>query len=105
MPAINFAECASNQRRGDHSGIDKYVVNLKSVSAPVVTRCIQRTDLAGEVSLETTNAGEQTSQRGEEVTSNAIRKCPPAMSSAPIVMVRVRPSARSAINPPQIGVR
>ncbi len=66
MPAINFAECASNQRRGDHSGIDKYVVNLKSVSAPVVTRCIQRTDLAGEVSLETTNAGEQTSQRGEE---------------------------------------
>src|SRR5436190_13683393 len=66
MPAVNFAECASDQRRCDYSSIDKYVVDLESVRAPVVARCVQRADLAGEVSFEATNAGEKTSQRGEE---------------------------------------
>jgi hypothetical protein len=66
MPAVTFADCASDQRRCDYASIDKYVVDLKRVRAPIVARCIQRADLAGEVSLETTNAGEQTEQREEE---------------------------------------
>src|SRR5436190_10518946 len=66
MPAVNLAECASDQRRCDYSSIDKYVVDLESVRASVVARCVQRADLAGEISLETTNAGEQTEQREEE---------------------------------------
>src|SRR5438309_8147191 len=66
MPAENFAECASDQRRCDYASIDKYVVDLKRVRASIVTRCVQSADLAGEVSLETTNAGEQTEQREEE---------------------------------------
>src|SRR5437016_3675199 len=66
MPAVNFAECASDQRRCDYSSIDKYVVDLESVRAPVVARCVERADLAGEVSFGATNAGEKTSQRGEE---------------------------------------
>src|SRR5438309_9613001 len=66
MPAVNFAECASDQRRCDYSSIDKYVVDLESVRAPIVPRCVQRADLAGEVSFEATDSGEKTSQRGEE---------------------------------------
>src|SRR5207248_10712182 len=66
MPAVNFAECTSDQRRCDYSSIDKYVVDLESVRTPVDAGCVQRADLAGEVSFEATNAGEKTSQRDEE---------------------------------------
>src|SRR5438445_6413931 len=66
MPAVNFAECTSDQRRCDYSSIDKYVVDLESVRTPVVAGCVERAHLAGEVSLETTDAGEQTEQCEEE---------------------------------------
>src|SRR5438552_6112701 len=66
MPAVHFAERAGDERRGDYAAVDKQIVNLESVRAPVVARRVQPADLAGEVSLETTNAGEQTEQRQEE---------------------------------------
>src|SRR6266542_2091408 len=66
MPAINFTERAGDQRRGNYSTIDEYVIDLKSVRAPVVARCIESADLAGEVSLKTTDACEQAGQRGKE---------------------------------------
>src|SRR5207249_1900093 len=76
MPAVDFAECAGDQRRGDHSAIDRQIVNLESIGTPVVAGCVQRADLAGEVSLEATNAGEQTSQRGEKCHIERHQKMP-----------------------------
>src|ERR1700704_3516292 len=76
MPAIDFPERTGDQRRGDYAAIDKQIVNLKSVRAPVVARCIKRADLAGEVSLETTNAGQQTRQRDKECKVERHQKMP-----------------------------
>src|SRR6266516_7140330 len=66
MPAVNFPERSGDEWRGDDAAVDKQIINLKRVGTPVVARCVQRADLTGEVSLETTNAGKQTEQRQEE---------------------------------------
>src|SRR5207249_4986851 len=42
---------------------DEDVINLRRVRAAVIAGWIKRADLAGEVSLKTTDAGEQTSER------------------------------------------
>ena len=105
VPAINFAERSGDERRGDDSAVDKDVVNLKRVRAAVVARRVKRANLAGEIAFKTADAAKQTVSARRNVTSNAIRKCPADISSAPMVIVRVRPSQRSAINPPAMGVR
>src|SRR6266700_2271812 len=66
MPAVNFPERSGDEWRGDDAAVDKQIINLKRVGTPVVARCVQRADLTGEVSLETTNAGKQTEQRQEK---------------------------------------
>src|ERR1700720_820604 len=66
MPAVHFPERSGDERRGDDAAIDKQIINLKRIRAPVITRRVQPADLAGEVSLEKTNPGEQTEQRQEE---------------------------------------
>src|SRR5439155_13992939 len=63
MPAVNFAECAGDQRRGNYSTVDEYVIDLESVRAPVVASRVERADLAGEVSFKTTDACEQAHER------------------------------------------
>src|SRR2546423_11898121 len=66
MPAVNFAECAGDERSGDDTAVDKQIVNLESIGTPIVAGSVERANLAGEVALETTDAGEQTSQREEK---------------------------------------
>src|ERR1700736_2286095 len=66
MPAVNFAERTGDERRRDDAAVDKQIINLKSIGAPVVAGGVERADLAGKVSLETANAEEETSQRDEE---------------------------------------
>src|SRR5438874_2325407 len=66
MPSDFFAECARNQRSRNDSAIDEDVVNLKRVRAAVVARRIKPADLTGKIAFETTDPGEQTSQRDEE---------------------------------------
>jgi hypothetical protein len=76
MPAVNFAERASDERRGDYTSVDKYVINLERIRTPVVAGGVERADLAGEVSLETAYAREQASQRGEECHVERHQKMP-----------------------------
>src|ERR1700693_3400893 len=76
MPAVNFPERSGDERRCDDAAIDKQIINLKRIRAPVITCCIQRADLAGEGSLETTNAGEQTEEREEERYVEGHQKMP-----------------------------
>ena len=54
-PTVHFAERAGDERRNNHAGINEDVINLKRVRAPIVARGVERADLAGEVSLETTD--------------------------------------------------
>src|SRR5436190_11876872 len=66
MPTDLFAECARDQWSSNYPTIDKQVVNLERVGPPVIAGCVEPPDLAGQVSLKTTNAGEQTKQREQE---------------------------------------
>ena len=66
VPAINFAECSGNQRRGDDSAVDKDVVNLEGIGAAIVAGGVKRADLTGEIAFKTTDAAKQTSQREEK---------------------------------------
>src|SRR5437667_7378685 len=66
VPAVNFTKRASDERRDDDTGVDKDVVDLEGVGATIVAGGIKRTDLAGEVSLEATNADEKRRQRDEK---------------------------------------
>ena len=105
MPAINFAERAGDERRGNDTAVDEQVVNLESIGAPVVAGWYKAPTWLARLPLkQPTPVSRQVSAR-RNVRSKAIKKCPADMSSAPIVIVRVRPSTRSAINPPTIGVR
>src|SRR5438105_43418 len=66
MPANLFAERAGDKRRRNHSGIDEDVINLERVSAAIIAGCVERADLAREISFETTDAHEQAEQREQE---------------------------------------
>src|SRR5437868_11473752 len=66
MPSHFFAERSGDERGRDDSAIDEDVINLKRVRAAIVTGWVKRADLAGEISFETTDPGEQTSQRNQE---------------------------------------
>src|SRR5438034_10158750 len=66
MPSNFFAERSGDQRGRDDSAIDEDVINLKRVRAAVVAGGVKRADLAGKIALETTDPGEQTSQRDEK---------------------------------------
>ncbi len=72
MPAIHFAERPGDERRDDHARIDEDVLNLERVGATIVASRVQRADLAGKISLETTDADEKARQRDEkgDVESN-----------------------------------
>jgi len=97
MPSNFFAERPGNERGCDDAGIDEDVINLKRICAAIVAGWVKRADLAGEIAFETTDPVRRQVSAMRKVTSNAIRKWPSAMSEAPIVMVKVRPSQRSAI--------
>ena len=66
MPSHFFAERPGDERGRDDSAIDEDVINLKRVRATIVTGWVKRADLAGEISFETTDAGEQASERDEK---------------------------------------
>src|SRR6266487_6693074 len=74
MPAVDFAKCAGDQRGGDYSSIDKYVVNLKRVRTPVVAGCIERADLLARFPLKQPTPVSRQVSAARKVTSNAIRK-------------------------------
>src|SRR5450432_1971815 len=76
MPAVDFAESAGDQRRGDNTAVDEQIVNLERIGAPVVVDGVKRADLAGEVSFETTNAEEKTSECDKEGEIKRHQKVP-----------------------------
>src|SRR3546814_9501024 len=65
MPAINFAKCADDQRRGDHAGVDAEIEDLEGVGAAVVLGAVERADLARDIALEHARA-EDEAEEGEE---------------------------------------
>ena len=97
MPAVHLAEGAGDQRCGDDGAVDEQKVDLERIGAPQIARRVERPDLAGDVALEAADP----SQKAQECN----QKRPAAINSAPIVIVRVLPSQRSAMMPPAIGVR
>src|SRR5207249_9109760 len=66
MPSNFFAERPGNERGCDDAGVDEDVINLKRIRAAIVAGRVKRADLAGEISFETTDTGEKTSERDEE---------------------------------------
>ncbi len=60
----------------DDARVDEDVINLKRVGASVIAGRVQRADLTGEVSLETTDTDEKTRQRDKKGDVEGYEKLP-----------------------------
>ena len=65
-PADFLTKCPGNERRGDDSGVNEDVINLKGIGAAIVAGRIERADLTGEIAFETTDPNQKTHKSEQE---------------------------------------